>query len=562
MRRVRMVIPLSIVLAGSLAIGVAGGPAPLTALAAGTPSGSTSAAATSSSQENRVLKDEAVYARLTADGAVKEGYVVNVLKPEKAGTVTDFGSYAAVQNLTNDSAVTRESDAVTMDATADSFSYQGDLENPQLPWLVSIFYTLDGKKVDAADLGGASGTLGITIATKKNPAVDATFYDNYLLQITLGFTQSTTTDVKTDDGQIALAGSDVQVTFTGMPGKDGSFTASAHVSDYASDGITIAAVPFSLGIAVPDTTELVSGFKQLGDGVSQIKTGVDGVASGASGLSAGAQTLSEGTGGLAAGTASFASGLETYQQALAAQAAASAQEVDPASASAAQVAYGNAQQAYLGAFLAAYTPAYTTKYAANIAAQMDPATAMADAMQAGSAAAAADATVTAAQGSVEQALSQLVNAQAANAAYGAVAQSLDGAAQGVGTASDASTLLGGASSIAAAARQLAAGTGEFAAGAGELASGAAALATGTGTLATEVQAMPDKVQQQIDEMMKDYDKSDFVPVSFASPRNVDVELVQFALKTDPITRPEVAKEQAAPQSEDIWTRIAALFGAS
>ena len=60
-----------------------------------------------------------------------------------------------------------------------------------------------------------------------------------------------------------------------MPGKDGTFRVEAQVSGFTMSGITFAAVPFSMGIETPDTTELVSGFRQLGDGVGELKAGAE-----------------------------------------------------------------------------------------------------------------------------------------------------------------------------------------------------------------------------------------------------------------------------------------------
>ncbi|MEG2369132.1 MAG: hypothetical protein RSB16_04845, partial [Raoultibacter sp.] len=279
----RMGVALSIVLAGVLAISVSGGSfALLSAFAAedtaATPSGGTLAGKTADGARdvNAVPKDEVVYARLSAAGAVDNTYVVNVLSPAAPGTVTDFGSYTAVQNLTDASGITQNGDAQTLEVGGKSLSYQGDLGAHALPWDISITYTLDGNRINASDLGGKSGKLTIEITTKRNAKVDPAFFENYLLQVTIPFASEKTTDVATSDGQIALAGSNTQVTFMGMPGKEATFTASAQINNFEMAPISFAGVPFSMGIKAPDTKNLVSGFRQLGDGVGQLKIGADG----------------------------------------------------------------------------------------------------------------------------------------------------------------------------------------------------------------------------------------------------------------------------------------------
>ncbi len=605
----RLGAAFSLALAGTLALYLCGGSFGLVPALAAEGSGSQGAGGTAAgaasgataSAANDTPKEEVVYARLSAGGAVDNVYVVNVLKPTAAGSVTDFGSYNAVQNLTDASGIQQNGDAVTVDVAGDSLSYQGDLGAAALPWDVSVAYELDGKRVDAADLGGASGKLRITIATKKNASVDPAFFDNYLLQITVPFASDQAKDVSTEDGQIALAGSNTQVTFTGMPGKDGTYQVEAQVSDFSFAGISFAAVPFSMGIETPDTTELVSGFRQLGDGVGQLKTGADGVASGAGSLASGvgqvaggvnglasgagelaggASGVASGAQGVASGASGLANGLTIYQNELSAQAAELIGKVDQAAADAAQNAYASASMRYTLAFVGAYTPVYTQMYEENLK-TMDPETAMQAAMSVASLTAMGDASVVEAQANLKSALTNLVAINAANAGYGASSQSLAGAASGVGSADNAESLLGGAaalasgaselaggadslasgtSELASGANQAASGAGQLASGASELSSGVQQLASGTSTLYQEVQGMPGKVQQEIDAMMASYDKSNFKPVSFASSKNTNVTLVQFVMSTDPIEAPTQEEPTVEEPEQGIWDRLLALFG--
>lgn len=599
--RARLGAAFSLVLAGTLAIGLCGGsPATIAALAA--EGGAAASAAAAGAAVNDTPKEEVVYARLSAAGAVDNVYVVNVLKPNAPGTVVDYGPYTAVQNLTDASGIEQQGDAVSVDVAGDSLSYQGDLGAAALPWDVSVTYELDGKRVDATDLGGASGKLAIIVTTKKDASVDPAFFDNYLLQITVPFVSDQVKEVATEDGQIALAGSNTQVTFTGMPGKDGTFRVEAQVSGFTMSGITFAAVPFSMGIETPDTTELVSGFRQLGDGVGELKAGADGLASGASDLAAGvgqvaggvdglaagagqlvggANELTGGAQGVAGGASSLLGGMQTYRQALLDQAVDAGNMVDEAAAQAAQGAYANAQAAFTQAYLTAYNAQLAIDNQTNLAKGMDSVSALAAAMQTAAAAAQSDAGVLEAQSSLGTATQNLVAINATNAGYGASAQALSGAAGGLGDIADSQSLLGGVaalssgaeslalgtsalasgtSELASGANQAASGAGQLSAGAGQLSSGAQQLADGTGTLYEEVQGIPAKVQEEIDAMMADYDKSDFKPVSYASAKNTNVSLVQFVMSTDPIEAPSHEEPAVEEPEQGIWDRLLALFG--
>lgn len=618
----------SLVLAGTLALGVCGvSPAQVSALTAdgkeasgvsesgllgagnpGTGAPDTgspiaSAAVNASDGEiNDTPKEEVVYARLSVAGGVDNVYVVNVLKPNTPGQVVDYGPYTAVQDLTDASGVSRQGDMVSVDVVEDSLSYQGDMGAAALPWDVSIVYELDGKKVEASELGGASGNLTIEIATKQNPSVDPSFFENYLLQITVPFVSSQVTNVSTDDGQIALAGSNTQVTFMGMPGKEGTFKVEAQVKGFTMSGITLAAVPFAMGIEKPDTAELVSGFSQLASGVGELKAGADALAGGANGLAVGINQVTGGMGGLSAGAGQLVGGandltqgvqgvaggaslllggMQTYQQALLDQALGATSMIDQSAAQAAQGEYENAQAAFTQAYLTAYNTRLAADIQTNLASGMALDAALNAAMGTAAGAAQTDSSVLAAQAALESATQNLVAINATNTAYGASAQALSGAAEGLGSATDAQSLMGGVAALSSGAESLASGTSEFAAGASAFASGAnqaasgagqlavganqlslgaSQLASGTGVLYEEVQGIPAKVQEEIDAMMASYDKSDFEPVSFTSSKNTNVSLVQFVMTTDPIETPQPEESTAEEPEQGIWERVLALFG--
>lgn len=603
--RARLGAAFSLVLAGTLAIGLCGGsPATVAALAA--EGGAAASAAAAGATVNDTPKEEVVYARLSAAGAVDNVYVVNVLKPNAPGTVIDYGPYTAVQNLTDASGIEQQGDAVSADVAGDSLSYQGDLGAAALPWDVSVTYELDGKRVEATDLGGASGKLAIIVTTKKDASVDQAFFDNYLLQITVPFVSDQVTEVATEDGQIALAGSNTQVTFTGMPGKDGTFRVEAQVSGFTMSGITFAAVPFSMGIETPDTTELVSGFRQLGDGVGELKAGADGLASGASDLAAGVGQVAGGVDGLAAGAGQLvgganeltggaqgvaagagelsagAEGVADGAKQLADSSASIKESLDALSASGATLAASSdaiastleelspAASAAAALFedpdfqaLLAANPSFAQKFASTyaiplgtIGAGLPELAKQYSEFNAGISGYTGG--ISALAGGFGEFNVGVYDLAAGTSAFSSGASSLaSGASQ---LAGGAGALASGTSELASGANQAASGAGQLSAGAGQLSSGAQQLADGTGTLYEEVQGIPAKVQEEIDAMMADYDKSDFKPVSYASAKNTNVSLVQFVMSTDPIEAPSHEEPAVEEPEQGIWDRLLALFG--
>ena len=256
--------------------------------------------------------EEVIYARLDATGAPKEGYAVVALNVSQAGTVTHYGDYSSVVNLSDSTPIGYSEGEVTLDATAGRSYYEGTLSEVELPWNIEISYKLDGKAVAPEELGGASGQLEIAIKTSKNEAVAGGFYDNYLLQFTITLDADLCENVAVTGGTAANAGGSKTVSLMVLPGSDGDVGLTADVHDFRMDGMTIAAAD-SLG----DMSEVTDGLGQLVDAISQLSDGASQLSSGASQLRSGASQYGSGLTELAAGSAQLTEASDKIAESLA-----------------------------------------------------------------------------------------------------------------------------------------------------------------------------------------------------------------------------------------------------
>jgi putative membrane protein len=71
--------------------------------------------------------------------------------------------------------------------------------------------------------------------------------------------------------------------------------------------------------------------------------------------------------------------------------------------------------------------------------------------------------------------------------------------------------------------------------------------------------MPKMLRSEMDAMLSEYTATDFKPVSFMSPRNTNIDLVQFVCKSAEIQKPEKTNSAPAPEKDTIWDRLLALF---
>jgi X-X-X-Leu-X-X-Gly heptad repeat protein len=261
-------------------------------------------------------KIEVIYANLDAAGLVQEINVVNMFQLQQAGRITDYGDYAAVQNLTNTKALTQSEDCVSIDAAPGDFYYQGTMNQLDLPWIFAVEYGLDDVAITPLDLAGREGRLELSICSKKNEAVDARFYDNFMLQITVTLDTEKCRNIVADKATEAQAGKDKMLTYTVMPGSDADIVLTADVTDFSMVGIDVAAVPFSLPFDVEGLSDMTEGLVLLSDAVRQLDDGVLQLKEGSAAFRQGMDTLNGGGAQLVEGSAAIETGLETIAGAL------------------------------------------------------------------------------------------------------------------------------------------------------------------------------------------------------------------------------------------------------
>ena len=83
---------------------------------------------------------------------------------------------------------------------------------------------------------------------------------------------------------------------------------------------------------------------------------------------------------------------------------------------------------------------------------------------------------------------------------------------------------------------------------------------GTGEFKTETADIDTEIENKVEEMVQEFSGEDYVPVSFVSEKNTNVEAVQFAFQTDPIQiEEEEAREESPAENTGFWEKIRGLF---
>ncbi len=562
-------------------------------------------------------KEEVVYVIADANGSVDRVDVVNIFGK---GDVTDYGAYSSVKMLNTTDAIKLDGDEVTFSTDKDKVYYQGTLEDAQIPWNISLTYTLDGKTVTPEELAGASGALEIHFLIEKNEGCTSDFYDDYALQAALTLDTENCKNIEADGATMANVGADKQISYTVLPGKGLDATVRADVTDFEMDAVAINGVQLNLDVDIDDeelmdqVTQITDAARDLNDGAGKLSDGTDELLDGGSSLSDGAAALYDGAGELENGITSLKNGVTSIQKASAQLNEKSKTLTDGSAA----VKQGIAE-AYDGSVALNNAASYTgyaatlkengldleqlqagnTQAAQLIANQIKQLNASLEQIKSTpgydeSEEAQAQAATLQSQISSLNSVSMLLKGN--NAAISGTSMYFDelekGAKQlstgmkqlktsyetmdsgissytdGVGQLTDAyAQIVTGANALAGGSKELVSGSADLKQGTRDLYDGMVTLDDGTKELNDGTQefyektdGMDTKVEDTIDEMVGSLSGSDSKPQSFVSDKNTNVAAVQFVIKMAAIEKSEESVQtQAQTKTLSFWEKLMNLF---
>ena len=510
-----------------------------------------------------VPKDETIFVNLGGGGRIKEIYVINAFR-QPNGKIVDFGDYAALVNLTNDSEPEIEGERITFEAGGENgiFRYQGRLIGRELPWIFELAYYLDGRRLELRDLPGASGRLRMEISVRANPAAQEYFRERFMLQISVPLKMDKAGSIYAPAAVRVVAGNLTTLAFTLLPGEAGIFTVEADVERFEMGGIEIAAMRAELALGRMGR-DLQSGFDELADGTGEMIDGTEALKEGMAEFSYGAERLygalakiNENSPALVAGIDGFGKGLTEFKGGL--------QKLETGS----DGLYTGLSQAagslpaLLGGFHAveigiAGTLEHKTELqllAAVLDENSDPKVrALAKAMLAQlKALEQIYAGIEGSNGGLEKFETELGRIVDQHAVFG------EGLKESV---AGASGLEAGFTDLSSGLRGLLAGIGGISEGAGTMSESAAVLPAEVQKLIDGQKEMQKGIIEARDEMLEVTEGEEGQTVSFVSPGKANAQSVQFVLRTPPVEMPEkpVSPDNYREDGKNVWQRFQDLF---
>lgn len=507
-------------------------------------------------------KNETVYASLNHDGSVDKIYVVNQL----IGEYADYGNYTEIKNLSTSSEPVIEGDRIAFpDKDIEGGLYYQGTAQGELPYTFDFSYYLDGAKVTAGELGGASGSLEIKIKGSINEKCDKQLRDGYMAQISLALDMNLVSGIVSDGATTVAAGKTMNVSYTILPGKSAEYSLKADIKDFKMDGISITLLKGTI-LGIEDTisetedgfNEMLSGAEDMVDGTHELKDGMTSLSDGLGKLSGGMSKLSSSGGDMLSGMREYSAGLKEYTAGVSGISAASSGIKSGLNELAANAsAAANGVSGINSGIKAFYSSSGDLKtLAQSLLSDPDPS------------------VKALAQGTLEA----LESIGEMSAGLDEASGGVNGFASGVASAAAGyQDFDAGLSEIASNGARLAGGYDEITEGFGSYLSGVKSGAKGIRKIYNSVKGLPDDIQELIDGQIEFKDgisdakdeilsrTEGFIPddsaaVSFASPGKNRPSSVQYIMKTPGIDIPETAGEaEPERENETFFTRLADLF---
>jgi len=194
--------------------------------------------------------DEAYYATLDYYGNLLEGSVVKSYALNGKDSITDYGEYDQVTNLTDSTPIVMSSGQTSFQFSQapEHFYFEGKTAAPfqTLPWTISLSYTLNGVPVKAEELAGKTGVVEILLDIVPNEHASDYARYNYTLAATAIFNEDDILSLEAEGAQVQLVGNLRTVLFLCLPGEEQHFTIRVGSNDFSFGGMTFLMMPATL----------------------------------------------------------------------------------------------------------------------------------------------------------------------------------------------------------------------------------------------------------------------------------------------------------------------------
>ena len=256
--------------------------------------------------------DETYYATLDYYGGLTDGSVVKSYRTNGQTSITDYGVYDGINNLTDVTSPTVGEGTVTFQLgqdAPDKFYFEGKTSRPfeALPWTISLSYRLNGAPILAEELGGKVGLVEIDLDILPNPNASEYSLNNLVLTIATAFRDDDITSLEAPGAELQLIGNLRTVLFAVLPGEEQHFSIRVGTQDFSFSGLVLLAVPATLQQLeqIADLREaketVEDSYHAINDSLDVILNSLDGMSGSLNATANGLEQLNQARGTISAG---------------------------------------------------------------------------------------------------------------------------------------------------------------------------------------------------------------------------------------------------------------------
>lgn len=262
--------------------------------------------------------DETYYATLDYYGVPTQASVVKSYRLNGRGSITDYGDYEEVINLTDATPGELGGGKVvfTPEAGTDKFYFEGKTTKPfeALPWHVAITYKLNGAPALAEELAGKTGLVELDVDVTPNPQAPAYSRNNLVLTIATAFSDDDITSLEAPGAQVQLIGNLRAVLFFVLPGEERHFAIRVGSDSFESTGLILMAVPATLA-QLEQVADLREAKEEAEDSLDAMDASLDVILNTLDGMSGSLGTAASGLDQLNAARGTVAGNKESFHAA-------------------------------------------------------------------------------------------------------------------------------------------------------------------------------------------------------------------------------------------------------
>ncbi|MCI2105585.1 MAG: hypothetical protein LKK00_02540 [Intestinimonas sp.] len=244
--------------------------------------------------------DEAYYATMDYYGNITNGSVVKSYQMHGADSITDYGTYDDVINLTDSTQPTVEDGKLQFNFSDSEekpshFYFEGKTETPFafMPWDLNLSYRLNGVDKKAEDLAGQSGLFEINVDATPNQNTSEYFRNNFTLEAVAAFNADDILSLEAPGAQVQLIGNLRVVLFMALPGEEQHFTIRVGSDDFKFSGMMFMMVPATLS-QLDQIADLRKDKEKVEDSYDAINDSMDVILNTLDGMSSSLNTTANG----------------------------------------------------------------------------------------------------------------------------------------------------------------------------------------------------------------------------------------------------------------------------